>query len=192
VAPHVHRRVASPQDIQSQDELILILGLDVLRAFNASVDVGRHVLRIGREEVSLWNPKARPRSSTLTLLNDEVIPARCERVVLTQPDAIIKAASALVEPSMKAPPKGLYIASTLVEARERVPVRIVNVAYRDQVLSEGTVVGHVEPVAWTMPVGDQEPPPPCEQLQGVISEHEMNSGILIGCHVPNSDSHLVL
>jgi hypothetical protein len=148
----------------------LILGLDVLRDCNASVDVGRRVLRIGQEEVSLWNPRARPRSSRLTLLNDEVIPARCERVVLTRPGAIIKAASALVNPSMKAPLKELYITSTLVEARETVPVRIVNVADRDQVLSEGTVVGHVEPVAWTMPVGDREPPLPatqgtCEQLQ---------------------------
>jgi hypothetical protein len=87
----------------------------------------------------------------------------------------MKAASALVEPSMKPPLKGLYITSTLVEARERVPVRIVNVADQDQVLSEGTVVGHVEPVVWTMPLGDQELPPPatqgaCEQLQGVISD----------------------
>jgi hypothetical protein len=156
----------------------LILGLDVLRACDAAVDVGRQVLRIGREEVSLWNPRARPRSSQLTLLNDEVIPARCERVVLTRPDATMKTASALVEPSMKATPKGLYIASTLVEAREWVSVRIVNVADRDQVLSKGTVVGHVEPVAWTTPVGDQEPPPPapglCEQLQGVISDAKPN------------------
>jgi hypothetical protein len=73
----------------------LILGLDVLRACNVLVDVGRHVLRIGREEVSLWNPRARPRSSRLTFLNDEVISARCERVVLTRPDATMKAASAL-------------------------------------------------------------------------------------------------
>jgi hypothetical protein len=155
----------------------LILGLDVLRACNASVDVGRRVLRIGRE-VSLCNRRARPRSSRLTLLDDEVIPARCERVVLARPDATMKAASALVEPSMKAPPKGLYIASTLVEVRERVPVRIVNVADRDQVLSKGTVVGHVEPVAWTTPVGDQETPPPapgpCEQLRGVISDAKPN------------------
>jgi hypothetical protein len=28
-----------------------ILGLDVLRAYDASVDVGRHVLRLGRDEV---------------------------------------------------------------------------------------------------------------------------------------------
>jgi hypothetical protein len=53
----------------------LILGLDGLRDCNASVDVGRRVLWIGQEEVSLWNPRARPRSSRLTLLNDEVFPA---------------------------------------------------------------------------------------------------------------------
>jgi hypothetical protein len=81
----------------------LIPGLDVLRAYDASVDVGRHVLRMGREEVSLWNPRDRPRFSRLTLLNDEVIPARCERVVLTRPDATMKAESALLEPSLKAP-----------------------------------------------------------------------------------------
>jgi hypothetical protein len=91
----------------------------------------------------------------------------------------MKAASALVEPSMKSPLKGLYITSTLVEAPERVPVQIVNVADRDQVLSEGTVVGHVEPVAWTMRVGDQEPHLPAtqgpyEQLQGVISDAKPN------------------
>jgi predicted aspartyl protease len=157
----------------------LILGLDVLRDCNASVDVGRGVLRIGQEVVSLWNPRTRTRSSRLTILNDEVSPARCERVVLTRPGAIVKAASDLVEPSMKAPLKGLYITSTLFESRERVPVRIVNVADRDQVLSEGTVVEYVEPVVWTMPLGDQELPPPatqgpCEQLQGMISDAKQN------------------
>jgi hypothetical protein len=69
----------------------------------------------------------------------------------------MKAASALVEPSLKSPLKRLYVTSTLVEGPESVPVRIVNVADQDQVLSEGTVVGHVKPVAWTMPVGDQKP-----------------------------------
>jgi hypothetical protein len=159
----------------------LIPGLDVLRAYDSSVDVGRHVLRMGREEVSLWNPRDRPRSSRLTLLNDEVIPARCERVVLTRPDATMKAESALVEPSLKAPTKGLYIARTLAEARESVPVRIENAADRDQVLSEGTVLGHFEPVAWTAPVGDQEHKSqatqrPCKQLQEVISDAESNLG----------------
>jgi hypothetical protein len=43
------------------------LGLDVLRACDASVDLGRHLLRLGQEEVTLWNPGARPTSSRLTL-----------------------------------------------------------------------------------------------------------------------------
>jgi hypothetical protein len=99
--------------------------------------------------------------------------------MLTRPGAIVKAASALVKPSMKAPLKGLHITSTLVEARERVPVWIVNIADRDQVFSGGTVVGNVEPVAWTMPLGDQEPPPPAtqgpsEQLQRVNSDAKPN------------------
>jgi hypothetical protein len=63
----------------------LILGMDIVRDCNASVDVGRRVLRIGEEEVSLWNPRARPRSSQLTLLNYEVIPARYETVVSPTP-----------------------------------------------------------------------------------------------------------
>jgi hypothetical protein len=91
----------------------------------------------------------------------------------------MEAARVLVEPSMKAPLKGLHITSTLVDSRKRVPVRIVNVDDRNQVLSEGTIVRHVEPVAWTMLVGDQETPPSatqetCEQLQGVISDAKPN------------------
>jgi hypothetical protein len=47
----------------------------------------------------------------------------------------MEAASAVVEPSLKATKKGLYIARTLVQAREKVPVRTVNVNYRDHVLN---------------------------------------------------------
>jgi hypothetical protein len=47
-----------------------ILGLYDLRANDASVDFGRHMLRMGCEEVSLWRPGARPRSSGLHLASD--------------------------------------------------------------------------------------------------------------------------
>jgi hypothetical protein len=39
----------------------LILGLDVLRAYDASVDIGRQTLRLAEEEVSLWNRGEGPR-----------------------------------------------------------------------------------------------------------------------------------
>jgi hypothetical protein len=53
-----------------------LLGQDVLRANDASVDLWRHVLRLGCKQVSLWSPGARPRPSPLTLASDEAIPAR--------------------------------------------------------------------------------------------------------------------
>jgi hypothetical protein len=130
----------------------LILGLDVLRAYDASVDVGRHVLRMGREEMTLWRLGARPRSSRLTLLSDEVIPARRETLVTVR----LEATNALVETSLKASREGLYIVRTLVRARQKVPVRIVNIIDQDQILTGGTTTGHCEPVTWAAPVDDIE------------------------------------
>jgi hypothetical protein len=61
-----------------------ILELDVLRAYDASVDLGRHLLRLGREKVTLWRAGTQPKSARLCLVGDEVIPARCDRVVMAR------------------------------------------------------------------------------------------------------------
>jgi hypothetical protein len=55
----------------------LILGLDILRAYDASVDIGRQTLRLAGEEVSLWSPGAEPRPSSLVVAKDHVM-ARME------------------------------------------------------------------------------------------------------------------
>jgi predicted aspartyl protease len=47
-----------------------ILGLDVLRAYDASLDLGRHLLRLGQEEVTLWRPGAQHKSARLSLVGD--------------------------------------------------------------------------------------------------------------------------
>jgi hypothetical protein len=94
-----------------------ILGLDVLWACDASVDLGCHLLRLGQEEVTLWNPGARPTSSRLSLVSDEVIPGQCERVVMARLDAPPGAANVLLERSPTTSRKRLYIAKTLVRAR---------------------------------------------------------------------------
>jgi hypothetical protein len=125
-----------------------ILGLDVLRAYDASVDLGRHLLRLGREEVTLWRPGAQVKSSRLSLVCDEVIPARCERVVMARLGAPLRATNILTEPSQKCPRDGVFIARTLVQARPRVFVRGMNVTNQDQVLSEGTTIGHGQPAMW--------------------------------------------
>ena len=52
-----------------------ILGLHVLRAYDASVDLGRHLLRLGQKDLTLWGPGAQPKSARLSLAGDKVTPA---------------------------------------------------------------------------------------------------------------------
>jgi hypothetical protein len=47
-----------------------ILGLDILRSYDTSVDLGRHMLRLAGEEVSLWSPEAGPWPSIPVVAND--------------------------------------------------------------------------------------------------------------------------
>ena len=78
----------------------ILLGLDVLWAYNTSMDLGCHLLRLGQEEVMLWRPGTQPKSARLSMVGDEVIPARCERVVMARLEAPL-GACILSEPSQK-------------------------------------------------------------------------------------------
>ena len=48
-------------------------------------------VRLGREEVMLWEPGTRPKSARLSLVGDEVIPARCKIVVMARLGAPVTA-----------------------------------------------------------------------------------------------------
>jgi hypothetical protein len=61
-----------------------ILGLDILRAYDASVDIGRQRLRLAEEEVSLWSPGVGLRLSSLVVAEYQVIPARCEGIIIAR------------------------------------------------------------------------------------------------------------
>jgi hypothetical protein len=97
-----------------------ILGLDVLRAYDTSVDLGRHLLRWGREELTLWRTGTRTKSARLSVVDDEVIPARCERVVMAKLGSSL-GATVLIEPNQGCPRVGVLIARTLVRAGPEVP-----------------------------------------------------------------------
>jgi hypothetical protein len=56
----------------------LILGLNILCAYDASVDIGCQTLRLADEELSLWSPGEGPRPSSLIVVKDHMIPAQCE------------------------------------------------------------------------------------------------------------------
>jgi len=124
-----------------------ILGLDVLWAYDASVDLGRHLLRLG-QEVTLYRSGAQSTSSRLSPVCDEVIPARCEKLVMVTLETPLRAANVLFEPSQKSSLDVVYVARRLVQARPRVPVRIMNVTNRDQGLSEAITIGYGESEEW--------------------------------------------
>jgi hypothetical protein len=114
----------------------LILGLDILHAYDASVDLGRQMLRL------------EPQPSRLIVAHDQVIPAQCERVVMAQLESPLGVENGLIEPSPEAQvPEGLYIARTLVRDQREVPVRVLKVTLRDQKLAKGFPVARCEPVA---------------------------------------------
>jgi hypothetical protein len=103
----------------------LILGLDILHTYDASLDLGRQMLRLGEEEVSLWSPHLDPQPSCLVVGDDQVIPAQCGRVVMAQLESPLGVEHGLIEPSPEAHvPERLYIARTLVRDQREVPVRV--------------------------------------------------------------------
>jgi hypothetical protein len=58
----------------------------------------------------------------------------------------------LVEPSPQVPPpEGFYIARTLAQNRQEVPVRVLNATHRDQKLTRGTPLSQREPVTLVTP-----------------------------------------
>jgi hypothetical protein len=93
-----------------------ILGLDTLRPYDATADVGRQSLRTAEEKVSLRSPGAGPRPYSPVVTKDQVIPARCEGIVMARTERPLGVESGLVEPSLQAhPPLGIYIARALVQ-----------------------------------------------------------------------------
>jgi hypothetical protein len=88
-----------------------ILGLDILRAYDASVELGRQMLCLAEEEVSLWSPGAGLHPSSLVVAKVQVIPAKCEGILMTRLESPLGVECDLVEQSPNAHlPKRIYIA----------------------------------------------------------------------------------
>jgi hypothetical protein len=126
----------------------LILGLDVLRAYDVSVDLGRQMLRLRVEKVSLWSTQLEPQPSRLVVGDDQVIPAQCKRVMMAQLESLLGIENGLVEPSPEAHvPEGLYIARILVRDQREVPVSVQNANLHDRKLAKGFPIARCKPVA---------------------------------------------
>jgi hypothetical protein len=123
----------------------LTLGLDILCAYDVSVDIGRPTLHLAEEEVLLWSPGVGPQASSLVVVKDQVIPAQCEGIVMARLESPLGVENDLVETNPQAhPPKGIYIARTLVQDCREVPVTVLNTTHRDQKLTKGSPLAYCE------------------------------------------------
>jgi hypothetical protein len=150
----------------------LILGVDILHTYDASMDIGRQTLRLAKEQLLLWIPKKGARPSILVVAKDHVIPAQCERIVMARMQNPLGAENGLVESSPQAhPPEGIYITRTLVQDRQEVTVRVLNATYRDQKLTRGSPLLHCEPVTLVTPyeVGQPQAQELSSKLEDVIT-----------------------
>jgi hypothetical protein len=84
---------------------ITILGLDILCAYDTSMDLGHQMLR----------PAVEPQPCNLVVGNDQVILAQCEGVVMAQLESPIGVENGLIETNPGAhDPEGLCISRTFV------------------------------------------------------------------------------
>lgn len=60
------------------------MGLDILHAYNTSVDLGCHMLGLAEEEALLWSPGMVPQPFSQVVGTDQVISAQCKGVVMAQ------------------------------------------------------------------------------------------------------------
>jgi hypothetical protein len=119
----------------------LNLGLDILCAYDASVDLGRQTLRLAGEEISLWSPGAGPRPYSVVVAKDQEVPAKCEGILMAWSESPLEVESSLVEQRLQAhPPAEIDIAGTSDRGRREVPLRALN-----------ALLTHCEPVTLVTP-----------------------------------------
>jgi hypothetical protein len=73
----------------------LILGLDILRAYDASVDIRRQKLRLAEEE----EQGAGSRPSSLDVAKDHVTTPQCKGILMARMESPLGVENGLVEPS---------------------------------------------------------------------------------------------
>jgi hypothetical protein len=130
----------------------IIMGLDIMRAYDVCVDIWRQIQRLAKEELMPQNLGVRTHPPSLLLANDLVIPAQCEGVAIARLESPLGVENDLKEPNPDGrSPEGFYSARTLVRDRREVPVRILKATRRDQKLTKGFLLAHCETVTLVTP-----------------------------------------
>jgi hypothetical protein len=122
------------------------LELDILRAYDATVDIERQTLRLVEEEISFGETRGgalKVQSSSGQRSNNTGSVQGNSDGHSREP---LRVENGLVDPSpLASPPQGIYIARTLIQNRQEVPVRDLNTTHRDPKLPRGSPLAHCEP-----------------------------------------------
>lgn len=94
-----------------------ILGLDMLRSYDTAMDLKNDMLQLYQDAITLFHPRAQSCHTLLTLASDGVIPTQCLSLLAAKMEGQLEVPNSLKKPCLKIFHRGVYIASTLVQAR---------------------------------------------------------------------------
>ena len=147
-----------------------ILGLDFLEQHECQVDLKTNALLIGGEEIPLQKPTTATITCCRVIAKEPVrIPPRAEMVIPGRVDTQTAGEWGLLEPEGAAPSsRGLLVGKTLVNLQHGViPVRILNLSFKEQRIKRGTELGRCE----TMLEGVIQQEGKCEtMLEGAVEQ----------------------
>lgn len=126
-----------------------MMGLDFMKRHNCSIDIAKNVLTIQSKTVDL-KCQGSIGCYRITVAEDVSIPARSEVIIQGDVPSFSRNDEKcfLVEPSDRIMQSGKgLLAKTLVNGSSKVPLRILNVSDVDQMIYQGTHIGHLSPVS---------------------------------------------
>ncbi|UYV69258.1 K02A2.6-like [Cordylochernes scorpioides] len=127
-----------------------IIGLDVLRQFGLSIDIGRNLLRTSDEDIPLLTSQQLRnfQACRVLALEDTQVPPRSECVIKGQLETTkVIPKFAILEGDSEAPSRGILVAKELIDTgQEVIPVRVVNLYDSARAIKKGSCLGKAEPV----------------------------------------------
>ncbi|UYV79411.1 K02A2.6-like [Cordylochernes scorpioides] len=126
-----------------------IIGLDVLRQFGLSIDIGRNLLRTSDEDIPLLTSQQLHNFQVCRVLalEDTQVPPRSECVIKGQLETTtVIPKFAILEGDSEAPSRGILVAKELIDTgRDVIPVRVVNLYDSARAIKKGSCLGNAEP-----------------------------------------------
>ncbi|UYV73203.1 K02A2.6-like [Cordylochernes scorpioides] len=126
-----------------------IIGLDVLRQFGLSIDIGQNLLRTSDEDIPLLTSQQLHnfQACRVLALEDTQVPPRSECVIKGQLETTkVSPKFVILEGDSEAPSRGILVAKELIDTgRDVIPVRVVNLYDSARAIKKGSCLGNAEP-----------------------------------------------